>query len=68
VILSAIAEGATAFARDYAAGRAAGDCPAPALEMAWPLVDLLERSAPFSDAVRSLADFDPWTARSNQPV
>ncbi|WP_145748260.1 HAD family hydrolase [Nitrospirillum amazonense] len=60
--ISAMVDGAMAFVRDYAAGLTAGAVRPPALEMAWPLVQLLDRPASFAEDLRAQADFDPWTA------
>ncbi|MDZ5650715.1 hypothetical protein [Nitrospirillum sp. BR 11828] len=58
---AALMDGAMAFIGDHAAALAQGRAPAPALETAWPLVDLLNRPVPLSDALRPLANLDPWT-------
>ncbi|MEA1672393.1 hypothetical protein [Nitrospirillum sp. BR 11163] len=65
--VSAIVEGAVAFAHEHVVGRGGNSRPAlPPLEMAWSLVELLDRPAPLSDAFRTLANFDPWTASLNR--
>ncbi|WP_184802620.1 hypothetical protein [Nitrospirillum iridis] len=68
-VISALTDGAMAFARDHAV-KLRTSVPPPAVEMAWPLVEFVRPGAlPLDAEIGSLTNVNAWTGtRNRQPA